>query len=107
ASLLFDGRRWVTFRTRWFDLPVIVLCICPLISSLTNDLGLRDGIAEARYQTIVWGIPYLMGRIYLGDPAGLRALTLGIVLGGMLYVPFCLIELRMSPQLHRLLYGFH
>jgi hypothetical protein len=47
-----------------------------------------------------------MGRLYLGDPAGLRALTLGIVWGALVYVPFCLFEMRMSPQLHSLLYGF-
>jgi hypothetical protein len=106
ASLLFDGRRWLSYRPRAFDLPVVALCVCPMFSSLANDLGLYDGAAGSLYQTMTWGVPYLMGRIYLGDPAGLRALTLGIVRGALLYVPFCLFEMRFSPQLHSLLYGF-
>ena len=28
------------------------------------------------------------------------------VLGGLIYVPLCLFEVRMSPQLHNMVYGF-
>jgi hypothetical protein len=106
ASLFFDGGRWLSFRPRWFDLPVLARCVCPLFSSLANDLGFYNGISDALNQAMIWGVPYLMGRIYLGDLAGLRTLTLGIVWGALLYVPFCLFEMRMSPQLHNLIYGF-
>jgi hypothetical protein len=107
GSLLFDRRRWLAFRPHWIDLPVLVWCVCPVFSSLANDLGLYDGVAEALDQTLAWGVPYLLGRLYLGDPAGMRLLAVGVVLGGLLYVPLCLYEMRMSPQLHNLLYGFH
>jgi len=30
-----------------------------------------------------------------------------VVLGGLVYIPLCLYEMRASPQLHRLVYGFH
>ena len=36
----------------------------------------------------------------------MRELVIGIFLGGLVYVPFCLWEIRMSPQLHRQVYGF-
>jgi hypothetical protein len=49
----------------------------------------------------------LLGRLYLGDPDSFRLLTVAIVLGALLYVPLCLYEIRMSPQLHRLVYGYH
>lgn len=107
ASLLFDRRRWLSFRPHWFDLPVLVWCVCPLFSSLANDLGLYDGIGEALDQTLAWGAPYFLGRLYLGRAAGLRELALGVVLGGLLYVPLCLYEMKMSPQLHAIVYGFH
>src|SRR5437763_16382459 len=29
GSLAFDFRRWLKFRPRWFDLPVIALCVSP------------------------------------------------------------------------------
>ena len=107
AVFLFDRKRSLSFRPRWFDLPALVYCVCPLFSSLTNELGLYDGISEVLEQTFIWGMPYFIGRIYLGDSAGVRALAIGIVLGGLVYVPLCLLEMRLSPQLHIWLYGFH
>jgi len=59
------------------------------------------------YQTITWGLPYLSGRIYFSSPQGQRQLALGMLAGGLIYVPLCLWEIRMSPQLHATLYGFH
>src|SRR6516162_10283778 len=59
ASLLFDGSRWLSYRPRAFDLPVVALCVCPMFSSLANDLGLYDGAAESLNQTMIWGVPYL------------------------------------------------
>jgi hypothetical protein len=52
-------------------------------------------------------VPYWCGRLYLGDRVGLRAAAAAVVLGGLVYVPLCLIELRLSPQLHHWVYGYH
>ena len=52
-------------------------------------------------------LPYLIGRIYFSDAAGLRELAVGIFIGGLVYIPFCLYEIRLSPQLHRIVYGYH
>jgi len=52
-------------------------------------------------------LPYLIGRLYFSDLHGLRDLAIGVFIGGLIYVPLCLFEIRMSPQLHRLVYGFH
>ena len=78
---------------------MLAWCVCPLFSSLTNDeLGLYDGFSETLDQTLAWGVPYFMGRLYLGDAAGLRAdLVVGVVLGGLLYIPLCLYEMRATP----------
>jgi hypothetical protein len=107
SSLLLDGRHWGTFRPRWFDLPMAFWCVSPLFSSLANDLGLYDGVGQTLDQTLTWGVPYFLGRLYLGDTDGIRMLTVAIILGALLYMPFCLYEVRMSPQLHRLVYGYH
>jgi hypothetical protein len=104
---VFDFQRLLAFRPRWADLPAALICLSPLASSLTNGLGLYTGLAGMQVELVYWGIPYLCGRIYLADGPGLRALTLGIVAGGLLYVPLCLFEARMSPQLHQWIYGFH
>ena len=38
-SLAFDWRRWSRFRPRLVDLPMVVLCLAPIATSLVNDLG--------------------------------------------------------------------
>jgi hypothetical protein len=86
-------------------------CICPLFPPLIHGIGpfggLYEGGNQVLNQTVMWGVPYWCGRIYLGSRDGLRAAAAAIVLGGMVYAPLCLIELRLSPQLHRWVYGYH
>jgi hypothetical protein len=105
GTALFHRERLSAVRLGWFDLPMIVWCLCAFVSSITNDLGVYDGLSGVLTLTIIWGFPYLIGRACFGDAAGQRKLALGIVAGGLIYVPLCLWESRMSPQLHRTLYG--
>src|SRR3954453_10128291 len=34
ATLIFQPHRLIGFRARWFDLPILVWCLCPIASSL-------------------------------------------------------------------------
>jgi hypothetical protein len=104
---IFDSGRVAGFRPHILDLPMLVWCVSPFGSSLTNDLGVYDGISAAAEQVLIWGAPYFIARLYFGDREGLRELALAIVVGGLIYMPLCLYEIRMSPQLHATLYGFH
>lgn len=107
AALLFDGGRLVRFRPRWFDLPALALVVSGAIASLTNDLGFYDAASVLLNYAIGWGIPYFLGRVYFSDLEGIRELAIGVFLGGLVYLPFVCIELVMSPQLHRWVYGRH
>jgi hypothetical protein len=107
ATFIFDMQRFKQFRPHWIDIPMVVCCLSPGISSLTNSLGLHDAVSAALTQTVTWGFPYFLGRLYLGTLKGLQQLAIAIVWGGLIYVPLCLIELRLSPQLHQWLYGFY
>ncbi len=106
AAAIFDSQRLINFRPRLLDLPMLIWCICPLFSSLSNDLGLYDGIAAALDQTMSWGFPYIIGRIYFTDLESVKELAIGILIGGIIYMPFCWYEIRMSPTLHHTVYGF-
>ncbi len=107
AVALFDHRRLFQFRPHWVDLPMLVWCLVPIASSLTNNFGIYDGLSEMIVKLTQWGIPYFLGRLYFADPEGLRALGVGIVAISLLYLVLCLWEVRFSPQLHRMVYGFH
>ncbi|WP_051261364.1 hypothetical protein [Desulfovibrio inopinatus] len=106
AAATYESHRFSGLRPRFADVPMIIFCICPFISSMANGLGAYDGASEILRQTVAWGLPYFIGRVFLGGPKAMEELALGIFVGGLLYVPFCLYEARFSPQLHRMVYGF-
>ena len=107
GTLIFQPNRLLEFRPQWFDLPMLCWCIAPLISSLQNGLGLYDGLSGSLGCIVRWALPYLIGRLYLGEPEGLRELTIGTIFGGVAYVPAILLELRLSPFLKGLVYGMY
>jgi len=106
GTLIFGASRLRSFRPWLGDLPMLVWCLCPFVSSMTNGLGLYDAFSATYYNFVTWGAPYFIGRLYFADREGLRELAVGIFVGGLIYVPLCLWEIRMSPQLHRMVYGY-
>ncbi len=105
GTLIFQPNRLLEFRPRLFDLPMVCWCLCPMISSLDNGLGLYDGLSAAFGNSVRWGLPYLVGRLYFGDLQGFRDLTIGIVIGALAYIPPTAFEIRMSPMLRDMVYG--
>jgi hypothetical protein len=106
AALLLDPSGVLRFRPSVSDLPILGIVLCPLASSLVNGLGSHDGLSLVFQSSIVWGMPYVLGRVYFSDERGMRELLRAVVIGGLLYVPLCLHEIRLSPQLHFMVYGF-
>lgn len=107
GALCFDSKRVLSFSPRLIDLPMAVYCVIPLASSIANGLGVWDGVSGVLSSLVAWGFPYLIGRVYFTDLESLKELAVGIFIGGVIYIPFCVFEMRMSPQLHNVVYGFH
>jgi tetratricopeptide (TPR) repeat protein len=106
GTLLFHPHRFAQLRLRWIDLPMLVWCTCPFVSSVVNGLGPYDGMSTVCRQSFAWFFPYLVGRLYLTDVGGLRELAWGMVVGGVCLIPFCFLEMKMSPITSQLIYGF-
>ncbi len=108
--LLFDPGRLMTFKPRWIDLPLVLFAtVAPVMTTLTNSPPMtpRDAISEALALGTVWLMPYFIGRLYFTTLKDMQVLALCFVAGALAYVPICWFEARMSPQLHRWVYGFH
>jgi hypothetical protein len=105
ATVVFDIGRFKSFKFSWLDWPMLVWCTSPFMSAISNDLGWYDGLSAVLDTTVTWGLPYFLGRIYLNDLSALRELAIAIVIGGLIYIPFCLYEARMSVNLHGVVYG--
>ncbi len=106
AAALFDQRSLLSVRLRLLDVPMLIWCFSPFASSISNGLGAYDGVSAAVNQTVTWGLPYLLGRAYLKTGEGFRELAVIVFVGGLVYVPLCLWEIRMSPNLNQMVYGF-
>ena len=77
--MAFDFPRIAGFRLRWFDLPLVVFCITPFFSSITNELGVFDGASVVVNQIVTWGLPYFVGRMYFNDAAEIRELAIAVL----------------------------
>jgi hypothetical protein len=104
ATLIYDTARFSSFKPGWLDLPMLIWCLCPIASQITNG---GSPISPTFNQLVTWGIPYFLGRIYLNNLDGLRQLAIGIFAGGVVYIPLCLIENIRGPILHPMVYGFN
>lgn len=107
TMLLFDFGRVLRLRGCLSDALMAALCAVPVATSVSNDLGVKNGVGLALDHAIVWGVPYLAGRVYVAGARELRELSGAFVIAGLVYAPLCCIELILSPQLHRWVYGQH
>ncbi|WP_282063783.1 hypothetical protein [Roseobacter litoralis] len=80
----------------------------PLIigSRFIPGLTVSD-LISATVRTMVLVAPYFLGRAFFKTPEDHRKLLRSLVLAGLVYSLFILLELRLSPQLHNWVYGYH
>ncbi|MDF3128261.1 hypothetical protein P0Y35_03530 [Kiritimatiellaeota bacterium B1221] len=107
GTAMFHSERFKTVHFSAWDLPIMVWCCVPFFTSISNALGAYDGLNALLGRGIQWGVPYIIGRIYFQDRQSMEALCLGFFVGTLVYIPFCLYEVVMSPRLHKIIYGFH
>lgn len=106
GAMIFDSGTLLNFRPKWYDLFAMVMLVVPFFSSVTNGLGAYDGVSQVFGTLCIWVAPYFLARVYYANLEGARDLALLIIIGGLIYAPLALYEVKMSPQLHRIVYGF-
>ncbi len=67
----------------------------------------KDIIALTVRDMLSMYVPYLLGRIAFRTLDDARVLCRGIVQLALVYVPGCLLEARISPQIHNWVYGYY
>lgn len=104
---------------RGVDLFAVVLLVGVFITCRLNPetltygdtvlpgLGIHDGISDVVRTLLYAVIPFFLGRVLFRNSRDASDLMGAFVVGALLYVPLILVELRMSPQFHRWVYGFH
>lgn len=103
--LIFDMRRFGTFRFRWYDSPALILCGIPVVSFLSNGLESWPMISAVNSVLQSWCIPYFVARIYVGSPDTDRDLALGMTVAGVLMTPAILYETFGETSISGAVYG--
>ena len=70
------------------------------------SLSAWDGVVFFREWAIPLVLPFLLGRLLVRDVSQLERILGAMVLAFLLYSVPMLYEVRMSPQLHRMVYGY-
>ncbi|ARC90811.1 hypothetical protein [Rhodovulum sp. MB263] len=102
----------------WIRLLFLVAVLSVGLSALVNDDTLvygptvRRGLGPYDAGSMVLAIavtllPFVLARRLLADEAGRRVLLWGICLSASAYAALALFEVRMSPQLNMMVYGFN
>lgn len=104
-------------RSRAVRILFIVLLVGSAATVLTNTDTLRYGprtlpalrpydVASFLGNMLFALLPFLLARKYLAHPDAQRVLLTGLVVAGIGYSLLALYEVRMSPQLSRMVYGY-
>ncbi len=119
--LLVGAARRRLFTAKLFtaaELWIFILMLGALGTSRTNMEGLSYGVAilqplnDWEALSVVVGdvynymIPFVLGRALFNTRDDALTLLRGFHVAALVYVPFIMIEILMSPQMHNWVYGF-
>jgi O-antigen ligase len=107
--------RWVTLVTLGFIADGIGIALTngdPLIYGIWRKIDLpgltiKDGMYVALSSIFRVAIPFFMGGVLVRDLKDLEDLFRFVVKVGLIYAFLALLEVRLSPQLHNWVYGYH
>jgi hypothetical protein len=115
-------RVWRLPRERWILVIVLILVVNGIGIALTNrdsltygiwhkielpGLTMIDGMYVAVSSIFRIALPFFLGTVVIQEVSDLEDLFRFLVKAGLVYSFFALLEVRLSPQLHNWVYGFH
>lgn len=84
---------------QWWDLPVVVYCLCPFVSGVLNDQPWSNSLWESAKEFSYWWIPFALGRFLLVTEQSRQVLCWIVLFGAAIYLPLALFEVFRGPVL--------
>jgi hypothetical protein len=121
-SLRARRRVWSPPKEWWVTLLTVIMVVGGAATGLTNGdvltygkwhhvvlpgLDFKDGMAIGLGQALDAAVPFFLGTVVVREGQDLEDLLAFLAAAGVVYSFFALIELRLSPQLHAWVYGYH
>src|SRR5512135_2955954 len=120
ALALFHRRRPLRDAARWVPAALLAAMVAGVVATVRTNgdvliFGPRTlpGLTSYDILSVSAGmlldiyLPFFIGQRVFRTGADLRDLFDVLSLAGLVYVPFCLFEVRFSPQLHYWVYGYY
>ncbi len=107
GSVLFDWANLRRLRPRWSDAPAALWLLAPIATAAANGRPVVEGLIQARYLALTWGVPYLLGRASFADAEALRMFARAWVVAGLVTLPMGLVEFVAGPSWYHAVYGGH
>lgn len=107
GSLIFDRQRWSNIRYHWTDFAVLAFCFWPLAQSMVLKQSELSNVISCLYLIGVWGVPWLIGRLYLRDFNDALAFASILTLATLAMLPFMILESVSAYRIYTDLYGAH
>jgi hypothetical protein len=119
AAIFHRDRLVFAPTSRWFRVCVGLLVLGSIVTVFLNTdpyaVGRRDVPGHVPYDAVhavlnallSVVIPFYLGAVMLRKSWDLRVLLTTMVMAALLYSPLQFVEMILSPQLHRWVYGFH
>lgn len=107
-ALMRDSRKILTSRPDWVDLPILLFCAWPLAQAFLIDRPPSpQGWLASAWLAMVWGVPWVLGRIYGASEAGRLAMIESLAIALLCCLPLILLETVLGWRVHELLIGPH
>lgn len=94
------------FRLGLIDAVFGVLLLGAVVTSLVNGTGAKDGFSSAVMHLTGFYPAMVFARMYVTTLSELHTVMRTLVGAAVIYGVICIAEARLSPQLHRLVYGY-
>ncbi len=106
AAAMLPCSSRASIRLTVLDIPLWTFLSSICLSSISNGLGSYDGVATALKFFISFGVPWYVGKAVFSNSENRNVLIRTSIFAGLVYVPFCLFEMKMAPTLHTTIYGY-
>jgi hypothetical protein len=108
-------------KEKWILLLALLLVVGGVLTGLTNSdslvygnegqvfipgLDVKDGLYMGISNFVGTFLPFYLGYALFRKSEDFETLLTGLAIAGLAYIPFALVELRLSPQWHRWVYGY-
>jgi len=106
GAMLFCPGRLRTLRFGWPEFILLAHAGGAFATSMSNQLGLYDGVSSFVYRLFYTAVPFCFGRSFVRSRAELMDVARMVVYASAIYALLAIWEWRMSPHIHKSLYGY-